>query len=532
MEIPVTPVDSTATQTQSRMPKIDLPEYVITGDASINMPALQKVSASEDSQSFSAASLLNPPLVRLRPTAQAALPLKETMTGENMSMFSGTAFASLGTFFTPQAGLWYGRTMGDYQLSFDGRYYRTKGFAPFTDRSGGSLAANGGTTLKSENTNFDQAELLGNLEYQSDTYNWYGTRQPSLSRNRSNFGISAGLSNWGIYSIPYSAEIGMNNFQASDSTANVSETTVRFGGTTHFGISSLPLNAGLRLQFGSISGGSSTGSLAYVDVMVGSQRYDWHSVSLEGSLHGYLANGMGGQRLLRLYPHLDVAFHVSEAHTVHGTFGPEIIASTLSSSVFSNRYLSAGSQIRHSDDQYDGAFALESDWSSQWSTKFEARMKSFVDYPLYADSTSRGVWLIAYGGRTTIATISGEIFAKLQANDYFASQFIVTLSHNSATGNDVPYLPGLELQSRYARLIVDRVTGIATLTLIHIRRDNVVNIATLPSILLIGLRGEYQVIQQANVFLDIQNLLNQTYEYWKGYQESPFMISAGVSIRW
>jgi outer membrane receptor protein involved in Fe transport len=59
-----------------------------------------------------------------------------------------------------------------------------------------------------------------------------------------------------------------------------------------------------------------------------------------------------------------------------------------------------------------------------------------------------------------------------------------------------------------------------------------VNIADLPSILLIGLRGRYQVLPQAEVFLDIENLLNQTYEYWRRYQESPFAISAGVRIRW
>ena len=532
LEIPVTPVDSTAIQTQSRMPKIDLPEYVITGDASINMPMLQKEPASEDTQVFPAISLLNAPLKRSRPTAQAAMPLKETLTGEPASMFNGTAFASLGTFFTPQAGLWYGRSVGDYLYSFDGRYYRTKGFAPFTDRSGGSLSAQGGMTLKSENPNFDQARLLGNLEYRSDTYNWYGTRQPGLSRNRSNLGLSAELSNGGIYSIPYSAEIGVNSFQLIDSTANVSETTVRAGGTTHFSLSSVPLNAGLRLQFGSISGGNSSGSLAFVDAMLGSQRYDVQNFWLEGSLHVYLAGGMGGQKLPRLYPHLDVAYFVSPIHILRGTFDPEISSSTLSSTVIAQRYVSGVAQVRHSDDRYDGALALESEWSPHWSTKIEARMKSVVDYPLYADSVSRGVWLLAYGGRTTIATISGEIFAKLQANDYFASQFVVTVSHNSVSGNNVPYLPDLELESRYVRRIVDRVTAIATLTLIHIRRDNVVNVGTLPSILLIGLRGEYQILQQSTAFLEIQNLLDQKYEYWKGYQENPLTISAGISFRW
>jgi hypothetical protein len=532
LDIPVTPVDSTEPSVKSRLPKFDLPEYVITGDASISMPALQKGSAPDDAQSFTAASLLNAPSTRTRSTAQAPLPMKETTSGENELLYNGTAFASLGTFFTPKAGLWYGRTAGDYQYSFDGHYDRSKGFAPFTDRSGGSLAAGGGTTLKSDNPNFDQAKLRGDVEYRSDTYNWYGTSRPSMSRNRSNFALSAWLSNWGIYSIPYSGTIGVNSFQVSDSTADVSETTVRFDGATRFNVSSVPLNAGLRVQFGTVSRGNSATGLAFADAAVSSQRYDLCDFSLEGSLHGYLANGMGGQRLVRLYPHLDAAYLLNQAHILRGAFGPEITASSLSSALFSQRYLSAGSEIRHVDDQLDGALSLESEWTSRLSTKFEARAKSIVDYPLYADSGSRGVWFLAYGGKTTIATISGEIFAKLPANDYFASDFIATVSHTSATGSGVPYLPGLQLVCRYGRQFAEGLRGVATLTLIHVRKDNVVNIADLPSILLIGLRGRYQVLPQAELFLDIENLLNQTYEYWRGYQENPFVISAGVSIRW
>ncbi len=532
LEIPVTPSDSTSTAVQARLPKIDLPEYVITGDASINIPALQKESARDDSHDVDAASLLNPSLTRQRPTAHAALPVKETLGGQNGAMFNGTAYASLGSFFSPQAGIWYGKTLGEYDVALGGRYYRSKGFKPYAENSGGSLTARGGTTLKSNNPNFDQAELTAALEYNSDTYNWYGTRQPAVSRNRSNSTLSAGLSNWSPYSFPYTVNIALNSFQVSDSSANVNETTVHVAGSTRFTLSSASLDAGVRAQFGSISGGSSSAGLAFIDALVGSDRYRWKDFSLQGSLHAYLAHGMGEQRLLRLYPHLDVAYRLTDAHTLRGTYEPEIVPSSLSSAVQSQRYISAFSRIKHLDDQYDGALSLESEWSAQWSTKFEARIQSLVNEPLYADSSSQGIWQLAYGGRTTMTTFRAGVFAKLPANDYFSSQFVVTISQNSVTGDNVPYVPGLAIECRYVREILEHVRGMATLTLIHVRKDNVVRIGTMPSFLLMGLRGEYQVLQQARIFVELQNLLNQTYEYWKGYQESPLMISAGVTIRW
>jgi outer membrane receptor protein involved in Fe transport len=70
------------------------------------------------------------------------------------------------------------------------------------------------------------------------------------------------------------------------------------------------------------------------------------------------------------------------------------------------------------------------------------------------------------------------------------------------------------------------------LTLIHQRKDNVIHASTLPSILLVSVRGEYRLFQQARVFLDVQNLLNEQYEYWRGYQENPFVVSVGIIIRW
>ncbi|HTP12499.1 MAG TPA: TonB-dependent receptor [Bacteroidota bacterium] len=532
IEIPVTPADSTEPSVKSKLPKFDLPEYVVTGDASINVPALRKVSASDDADEFSSASLLNPPLVRSRVTSQAPLPVKEATGAEHGSTYTGTASAELGTFFSPQAELWFGRTFGTSEFSLSGRYARSRGFAPFTDRSGGNLAADGGTTLTSDNPNFDQAKLRGNLEYRSDDYNWYGTSHPSVSRNRANLALSAGLSNWGVYSIPYAVGLGVNSFQVSDSSANITETTVRADASTRFSLSSIPLSANVRLQRGSIATGASSTGLTYIDASVSGQRYEWQDWSIQGSLHGYLADGMGGQHLLRLSPHLDGGYRVSQAHTLRASVGSEVEPASLSASVRANRYLSAESQIRYPDDQLDGAFSLESEWSSRVSTKLEVRGRIVADEPLYADTTSRGVWQLAYGGKTSIATISGGIFAKLPANDYFASDFVATFSHNPVTGHAVPYTPGLQLECRYGRQVAEGLRGIVTLTLIHVRSDNVLNVTTLPSILLVGLKGQYRILTQAELILDVENLLNQTYEYWRGYQEYPFVVSAGVSIRW
>ena len=532
LEFPLDVKDSSATTLRAAMPKIDLPEYEITGNAVIDLPGAEKLSAPEDTQSSRIGSLLGTSLNEDRETAQISIGNKESSHDGVASLFNGRATASIGTFFSPKAGLWFGHNLGDLFYLIDGEYYRTKGFAPYTDRSGGSLDLIASTTMNSYNPWFDRSNIHVELTYKSDTYNWYGTRTPSLGRNRTDFTLSGDLVNWVSSPMLYEGEFGYENFEVDDSSRAVVETNIRLGGAAGFPVYTVPLTVRLAALVGSISRQNSTSGLSFVDLSIGSQRYAWKSISMEGSIHAYLASGMVHQKLARLYPHLYVAYQLNDQNNLSASYAPKVEPLTLSSRIFANRYLSAESDIKHTDDQQDANLALETDWSAATRTRFEARVQSISDFPLYADSLSRKSWLIAYGGRTTIASFSGEIFAKLTANDYFALKLTASISKNSKTGTEVPYLPGFEIGARYVKRFLSSWTGIATLTLLHQGVDNVIHANTLPSIFLIGLRGEYQLFHQAALFLDVENLLNQQYQYWSGYQETPFVLSAGISLRW
>ena len=532
LDLPLSQRDSTGVVRKAPLPKIDLPEYTITGKGVIDLLATDKQPAPEDSQSSVVAALLNQSPVRSRATAESSLGAKEDIQGPNEETYSGKVSASLGTFFSPRAGLWFGQTRGDYVYSVDGNYYRTEGFAPYTDRSGGDANLSGSTRLTTYNPYFDQSKISAAMAYRSDTYHWYGAPDPRISRNRTNLGLDAVISNWDRSPIPYTGKLGFQNFQVSDSSTTVAESRFTFGGRTRLLLFAVPLNLGVQGEAGAVSYANSSAGLSLFELSVGSQRYEWNQWSLEGSLHGYLAHGMDHQAIVRLYPHLNAAYQFGDMHTVSVTYAPVIGPASLASKVFANRYVSSFSTIKHTDDQQDVTLAIESSWSAQTRTRFAARVQSMKDYPLYADSLSQGVWQLAYGGRTTITSFSGEVFAKLPSNDYFAAQVVASISDNTVTGSGIPYLPVFEVGASYTRQFFRRWTGIARLTLIHERKDNVVRINTLPSILLIGLRCEYNVIRQATVFVDVRNLLDEEYEYWKGYQEEPFVISGGIALRW
>ncbi len=532
LDLPASEQDSVTQKEKSRLPKIDLPQYTITGRAVIDLPTGQKQPPPDDSQSATLEMLLNAPLVRNRKTAETSPGSKQEFESNTPSVFNGKVFASLGTFFTSHAGLWFGQNLSSFDYYGDGEYYRSKGFAPYTNHSGGKISAEAGTVLSSYNPWFDQAKIRGDVSYRTDTYNWYGSPMPTVSRNRTEMLLNFGMSNWTGILLPYEGDLGLESFQITDSSTSVVETEILLTGASRVSAWSFPLNVRLDGRFGSLANGSTSSAVTWVDLQGGTQRYTWNKFGLQGSLHMYVGAGMDRQRMLRVYPHFMVDYRIDSRNLLSASYDPAVKPASLSSEVFDNKYLSGVSKLRHTDDQQDVTLALESSWSEETRTRVTVRVRSMLDYPLYADSLSQGIWQLAYGGRTTIASFSVGIFAKFAANDYFSGTFTANASRNSLTGSTVPYLPTIAIGASYTRQFASRWTGIAQLSLIHQQKDNVVRISTMPSILLIGLRGEYRFFRQATAFLDVENLLNQTYQYWRGYQENPFVLSAGVAIRW
>jgi outer membrane receptor protein involved in Fe transport len=54
---------------------------------------------------------------------------------------------------------------------------------------------------------------------------------------------------------------------------------------------------------------------------------------------------------------------------------------------------------------------------------------------------------------------------------------------------------------------------------------------TLPAAVLLGAGAEYRFLKNAGAFLRIENITDQEYELWQGYQERPFFMQAGLTLR-
>ena len=141
------PMDTSTTDSnavQRQLPKFDLPEYIITGVASVDLPKVEKISF-EDVE-----TMMRPKMKsfgnrhRERETMELEMKRLNDSPAE-LRTYSGIVQAGIGSYFTPQAEIRFGQSLPEYQYTFGGTYHLTKGFAQYTDQSDGSFTAAGTT---------------------------------------------------------------------------------------------------------------------------------------------------------------------------------------------------------------------------------------------------------------------------------------------------------------------------------------------------------------------------------------------------
>ena len=511
---------------QRPLPKFDLPEFIITGTASVDLPKLEKIMPDDSTDMPRRIVQSSETISRDRETL--ALEMKSRvgdMLGDARK-YTGFARAGIGTYFTPQAEVQFGQSILDYFYSLGGKYFLTKGYAPNTDRSGGGFAASGGTTLTSSSLQvFQDAALNGKLGYRSETFHFYGSDSPDLQRTFSDFQLSAGLENQTLEYLPYSAGISLESLDISDSSASANETRLDLNYQTSFSIASLPLQT--KVHFMTASGG-----LAFMDLSAGVQSYRYGGILFEGSLHWYWAKGMTGQDMARLCPNFLASCQISPQHRIYGSYEPMFIPMTLASNLTVNRFLSAASTIIHEYIRDAGELGIESHWTKELSSRIFLNVKSVHDMPMFLDSSRHGVWLLAYGGRATIATFCAEMVAKLNSNDYFASNILLRSMNDSFSGGKIPYIPAVEIWCSAIHKFGTTVAVSADARFTGERTTDLAGTVSLSKYAVVDVRCEYSPVDYLKLSAGIKNLTDTHFEVWHGYQEFPLTMQLDAQIKW
>jgi hypothetical protein len=524
-----TVIPEDAAKSAQGLPKFDLPEYVITGVAAIDLPDVSKLEAHEPIHKI---DLVDPATVpRDRSTIDFVSEQKGLVPTISTPASSGRLFARSGTFLTSRVGLSLNQSGPDHFFVGQAEYSMSKAFVPYANRSDGNLDLFGGTIFRNPNEWYDRGTLSGRLEYGSETYRFYGSRTPSVTRTSSCFRLGVEYASPADLLFTYDTELGLLLNTITDSSSSATEMQFDYRLESNLIIGSVPINGGIDASISSLSGGTST-SLPFVAAALASENHWFGNFSVQGSVHFYLAQGMLGQKVTRVYPNLSVGYRIVPATTLSLAYLGRVQRNTLTGLGLTHPYLSSTSIVRQSDLPLDVIAAVETDWTASTRTRFSVRKQSVRDYPLFTDGSMRGIWTTDYRGTTNVITYEADLFAKFDANSYFALSAEINSSKNSVTQLGVPYLPDFRLRSGAWFEISSGFSVFPTLAYVDKRVPDLFVSSKMKEYLTIGVLAEYALLTSLHVMVDCQNLTNTRYEEWMGYRAVPLTVTAGLSYRW
>lgn len=515
----------------AELPKIDLPEFVITGTATIDLPKTEKVQPEQH-----VSDLLLPladPMAAERDRGTVEIAASGKLGEETSGPVAGYGkiLASIGTHFTPVVWLRVGQRRPEYFYLGEAHYASTMGYAPYANRSEGALEAKGGMRIYAPSPWLDHATGTGNASYGSQTYRFFGSSTPSLTRSISRLALGGDLTSSTESALPYDVGLGISNAVITDSSADVTELRFDLSAETSIPVWSTSIVG--RIQFTSSSlTGSSSASLPYLEATIGSARLSWDRFFAQVSAHAFLAKGMLDQSVGKIYPNATIGCQFPESTVLSLSYAGGVRYNALTDFVRAHPFLSGASVIRHSDAPVDVTGALETDWDEVWRTRLSARFQSIRDYPLYAEAGQRGIWSMAYRGTTSLMTYRADLFANFNSNSYFALSVVWSLTKNSITQLEIPYVPEFQATGMYVRPILPGLSLSPWWSFVGRRAVDLSGGLRLPSYLIVGLKADYSGLGSLHLFLDVQNATDKKYEEWGGYRAAPFLVSVGVSYQW
>ncbi len=522
------------------LPKVNVPEFVITGKAQFELPMAEKPSVQIDSSYFQGKRIEG---------MEVNLPVNRSLTYQqkNSGDVSPSLFAraSIGHFTTTQYLLSGSGVTSGYLIngSVSGDY--TSGFIANTRSRDISIQGGASKTFGTEGT-FKATNLL-DLGYNRSSYFLYGELPEPPTLRKTDEAYAKFVSDMEAGVVPLAVRLGFTRFSTDDLWNGV-ESLLRLGAGTRFSIGSGNLSLSGDFHIGTHTE-ESNGLFTLVPVPVGVAP----TISLNRSIY-YLsagaAYGSGGgnfryslgltyyqyrddssSNIAKLYPDVLLDYKLSSDLSLFAGFSGSVHESDLSGFLSADRFVDGPVFLRNTQTYASVTLGSRIGTLSSLTLIPEINYKAFKYYPLFVSYQLNNSQLV-YAESAKIFSVS---VTAAYREEYFSAGVTARFRKGETDLlTSIPNLPPFDLNvsasyeftqsfvargwflflsSRYSDPALTR--RLDPVGLLHFRLSYYTKIATLPF----------------TFFIDGMNLLNQKYFIWQGYQEFPLTLSIGLSSR-
>lgn len=520
------------------LPRVNVPEFVITGKAQTEVTGFNKESIEIDSLYFQRKTLAG---------LSMDLPTSQSLSLQSSELHPANLFARLSTgSYVASSYLLSGNDeVGGARLngSVNGNY--TSGFNKQTVRRDISIRA--GIAKGIEFYEGTKTSDCADIDYSRATYFLYGTGIPDLLRTTNQFAVGL-RSDMNFTDFPLTAGLSFDRFSVQDYWKDIQSTvTINVGTVFQQSDGRISLDGLIRLgHHGTTSSADTSKALTGIDQsfynLTVDARYDnsFGNFSYSIGLDYFQYSDDSSRGIAKLYPDLRGTYKLDDEVSLFARFFGDVENSSLSTFFDRNRYVDANFPLRNRQVYAD--FTVGGDWmvtdeisvSPQFNVDASRFYPIFVTFPMaiIGADTSRSDNRLLYASKATIFTTS--ITAQYKKDKLGADATLDLRSGTADSLRSIPNLAPVDLTVGGNYQVNPQFNVRAYIFILSSRYSDIDLSNRLNSVWLLNFHLSYDLKLgrfPVELFGDGRNVLDQKYYIWKGYQEFPVGFFIGISSK-
>ncbi len=529
VSVPPVRKDTVARKSDAPLPKIELPEYDITGTLIPGVAKGDKATGDENG----ALDPLGRKNLRAREPQwldQGVWKLGAGPVGFPGAR-TGRVDAGYGSFRTPWLDLSLNPGTPEIDLAIRGGVRSSAGHVERAEYRRGYVSLGLSRAMGDSAGILSQSTLHASAEYAARNYTPYGAVVPAGDRTLHEF--SSGVSIQAVTLGRAFLEGGL--FVAGASLVDrVTTEQMRFGANLAGSgdIGPVALKGGMELVLSGYTAPAEVRNPLYFRTSMVAQGEVIDKVVLRGGVAGYVERGTAGDSRGFLYPLASVSWFPAPPLEIFLRFEPSVGERTLGALVGSGPYVAYPTFLQHEVCGTDLEGGIEVGVDRSLRVRLVTRYRKIDGYLAFVDTARVGLWDAWYSGVSTVYSAEGDLKWQVTEADLLTARIRTLVSKNSVTDEQLPYLSPLRVDGGYARWFSFGLLVAGDVQMIGARTTDLSGSRTLESFVLLDINAEYTFLPGWRVRGEVRNLLGTRYEWWEGYVSTPRSGSLGISYSW
>lgn len=510
---------------QEKSNSVELPDFVITGVQSVEIPLMKKnkidMISIINKEFILPSKVLNEIKVDL--TKQFNPP--DTNVNFIKRPYNGVLKIGVGNVSLPKGEFLYSTSsrfaMIDAKIwGYNEREYKSKaGY----NVSGAKI--NGNLFVSGESGFLPGSQLSATAGFLRDEYNFFASANPEYKRKTSDlFGSFSFENTFGDYNV--GATLKGNNFKMEDIDFN--EQKVELNGFVNFNIKQFAVNTQARIVKQFMNNSFSKDDHKTFVMLSGLAKIKIeNNLELKGGISVY-----DGPQSTELYPTAFVNFKINDRFSAYGFFNPKVNFYTIQDFSVNNRYFipkfhnnifekvytNFGGTIKYSLDKFVEIGAGFRFYQKDNDHFYEELPLSVGSYTVQTESGTKNteIFIDAIFHRGPYGTLSTNI-------TYCKAQF--------ENGKYIPYRPELKSTISYYYNVEKYHLG-ASFIFYNGAYTDKLNTDKISSYMNLSVNLKYELFKDFRITFDVENLLNKENFLFKNYSEKTVDVILGIDFRW